>query len=341
MNKLVTVSVLVFYVLIIGHISLCQNKKQQIAILTFQKDSLKRLYQSDSTSLNNDLNQINSDYRLLSEKFESVQLLIKEKSNTIQTKSALIQSLNIQKMDIMKENNELKKNQNILKLKLDSLSNLISNTRNLLPLWHSNPNYLLQETINSYLTAKNSKLVSSISFLEADKLKFSFVIHEIKEDRFVNYDNQIAFGYKHYLKYYIGSFSDEIFTLEEQWEQSVGPSEFDDGIGHVDFQLTDIDQDGEYEVWYVNDSFEGISDVSPTLLTIYFYNASTINEYTASTCDGIMAREFFGLSSDYSISETEEFVAQNIAQLKTQIDESSIYFNFLSELVRKNSCGAP
>jgi len=301
-------------------------------------DKLNNKYAQQIGKLNENLvdsagkiSQLNNEINNNSIKIKE---LVTKKDNTIDS--------------ITKNNNQLINDYSKLKLISDSISNVIYNTHKLLPLWHSGPSYYTQDIINSYLTAKNSSLVYEVSVLAADKLIFSFVIRGEKEVRYYSHDhNQIISGYKQYLKYYIGSFSDEIFTLHQHWEQSVGPSDYDNGIAHVDFQLTDIDQDGEYEFWYVNDSFEGKSDVSPTDLTVYFYNASTLNKYTGIICDGIDADEYFHIYSDYEYSVSEymeafgDLGADNIAQLKTQIDESSIYFNFLSELVRKNSCGAP
>lgn len=327
--------------LIIACNSLGQNKKEQIAILNYQLDSVRKLKVSDSVQYTNTINTLNREYIILNDQYQESEKLVDSKSRTIREKKELIQSLNKEKIEIMRDNNVLRRNNNSLTILIDSLENFKS--LNLPNVWYSFPGYFPSEAYTKFFDSKNSEVVAAITYLQANSLKVAFAIYESKEDRFVDYENQISFGYKKYLKYFVGTFQDDRFILEKQWEQTVGPSMFDDHIEHVDVQITDLDDNGFYELWFVNNSYEGISDVSPTDLTIYTLTQGALIKSEASTCDGIQAREYFkknaGISSDES--GVSDFIENNLKNLKNPFDKNSLFFEYFKILVEKNSCGTP
>lgn len=329
--------------MIIACNSLGQNKKEQIAILNSQLDSVQKLHVSDSVQHTNTINTLHREYSILTAQYEKSEKLIDSKSRTIREKNELIQFLNKEKIEIMKENNGLRRKKNSLNILIDSLKNENSKSFKLPNVWYSIPGYLPSEAYSQFFDSKNSKVVASITYLQANSLKVAFAIYESKEDRFVDYNNQISFGYKQFLKYVVGTFKNDKFILEKQWEQTVGPSMFDDHIEHVDVQITDLDDNGAYELWFVNNSYEGISDVSPTDLTIYTLMQDDLIKSEASTCDGIQAHEYFGKNTGISTGDSgfNEFIDDNLKNLKNPFDKNSVFFEYLKILVEKNSCGAP
>ena len=327
--------------MIIACNSLGQNKKEQIAILNSQLDSVRKLYVSDSVQYTNTINTLNREYSILTVQYEESEKLIDSKSRTIREKNELIQSLNKEKIEIMKDNNGLRRNNNSLNIRIDSLEN--SKSLNLPSVWYSIPRYFPSEAYSQFFDSKNSELVAAITYLQANSLKVAFAIYESKEDRFVDYENQISFGYKKILKYVVGTYKNDKFILEKQWEQTVGPSMFDDHIEHVDVQITDLDDNGSYELWFVNNSYEGISDVSPTDLTVYTLMQDDLIKSEASTCDGIQAHAYFGKNTGIPTDESgfNEFIDDNLKNLKNPFDKNSVFYEYLKILVEKNSCGAP
>ena len=327
--------------MIIACNSLGQNKKEQIAILNYQLDSVRKLYVSDSVQYTNTINTLNREYSILTDQYQESEKLVDSKSRTIREKNELIQSLNKEKIEIMKDNNGLRRNNNSLNILIDSLEN--SKSLNLPSVWYSIPKYFPSEAYSQFFDSKNSEVVAAITYLQANSLKVAFAIYESKEDRFVDYENQISFGYKKFLKYVVGTFKNDRFILEKQWEQTVGPSMFDDHIEHVDVQITDLDNNGSYELWFVNNSYEGISDVSPTDLTIYTLMQDDLFKSDASTCDAIQAHEYFGKNTGISTGDYgfNEFIDDNLKNLKNPFDKNSVFFEYLKILVEKNSCGAP
>lgn len=111
--------------------SIAQSKKEQISILNFRIDSLKKEYVKDTTVLSHDVLKITKENNMLSEQLGKVKDQLKKKSNTITDKSNTIKSLNAKNMELMQDLKDMrteKKNlfaqQKALKLNLDSLQRL-------------------------------------------------------------------------------------------------------------------------------------------------------------------------------------------------------------------------
>ena len=117
----------VFLTLVIGLHSMAQSKKEQIAILTYRVDSLKREYLKDTTQLQNTIETMEREYTILSDQYDEAQELIKKKAATISEKTNTIKSVNNENMHLMEERKELQKKLNELELSFkdykDSLKN--------------------------------------------------------------------------------------------------------------------------------------------------------------------------------------------------------------------------
>ena len=117
----------VFLTIVIGFKSTAQSKKEQIAILTYRVDSLKREYLKDTTQLQSTIETIEREYTILSDQYDEAQELIKKKAATISEKTNTIKSVNNENMSLMEERKELQKKLNELELSFkeykDSLEN--------------------------------------------------------------------------------------------------------------------------------------------------------------------------------------------------------------------------
>ena len=117
----------VFLTLVIGLHSMAQSNKEQIAILTYRVDSLKREYLKETTHLQNTIETMEREYTILSDQYDEAQELIKKKAATISEKTNTIKSVNNENMHLMEERKELQKKLNELELSFkdykDSLKN--------------------------------------------------------------------------------------------------------------------------------------------------------------------------------------------------------------------------
>ena len=115
-----------FLTLVIGLHSMAQSKKEQIAILTYRVDSLKREYLKDTTQLQNTIETMEREYTILSDQYDEAQELIKKKSATISEKTNTIKSLNTQNMELMENLKQKIDSNNILTTQLKTIKNKIN-----------------------------------------------------------------------------------------------------------------------------------------------------------------------------------------------------------------------
>ncbi len=106
---------------------MAQSKKEQIAILTYRVDSLKREYLKDTTQLQNTIETMDREYTILSDQYDEAQELIKKKAATISEKANTIKSVNNENMRLMEERKELQKNLNEIELSFKKYTDSLEN----------------------------------------------------------------------------------------------------------------------------------------------------------------------------------------------------------------------
>jgi antitoxin component YwqK of YwqJK toxin-antitoxin module len=121
---------------------MAQSKKEQIAILTYRVDSLKREYLKDTTQLQSTIETIEREYTILSDQYDEAQELIKKKSATISEKTNTIKSLNTQNMELMENLKQKIDSNNILTTQLKTIKNKIGNKSRI----KYKPRYHINET---------------------------------------------------------------------------------------------------------------------------------------------------------------------------------------------------
>ena len=123
----------VFLTFVFSFNSIAQSKKEQIAILTFRLDSLKREYIKDTTYLSNTVETIDREYTIMSMQYEEAQELIKKKSATISEKTNTILSLNEKNLELMEDLKELRFSLNLMKFEMKTLDSTLNRMRSSTP----------------------------------------------------------------------------------------------------------------------------------------------------------------------------------------------------------------
>ena len=261
---------LLFTFILLSSVCLGQNKKEQIIALNKSIDSLQTVLKSMKSDYSDSLVYERSekskkalDNEKQQEKIEGLILQTKKLDNKISSLS--------------NENSVLKKEIEVLKTKQKELSatkirsfTLSKNANNTRLIDYFKKKLFkfpeIQDTDASWF-ASNSEL-HECSIWWQGNIAYALVI--VKDKKMVSADFDDGLFPEISLNYYILKYSNGTFEKEYNWSKTVNACPVDWDNKNIDFQITDLNNDGKFEIWCVNESYcKG--DVSPNTLNIYMY----------------------------------------------------------------------
>jgi hypothetical protein len=301
-----------------------QNKKEQIEALNFSVDSLKtvlttvRLTYSDSLEKER---KISSQQKLLINEQQ------KEKENT------MLELTNYKAQISVLTNEEvlLKKEIEDFKTKLYALNNSEIQSCNV---YKNDISSFLLDYFKSTLLKNPDSEMSECQMWWQGNVPYALVITKDVKQLKAEFDDEMYPEIS--LNYYILKYSNGKFEKEYNWREKVNVCPVDSDNKNIDFRITDLNRDGQYEIWTVNENYcKG--DVSPNNLNIYMYEKSKL--YSMKSVTNIPSMEI----TDTEIKEWMKGGDTNfsINQFDVQFESiSQQYKDFAIKIRNENILGA-
>jgi hypothetical protein len=252
------------------NIGFSQNKKEQIEALNYSIDSLKTVLKS-----------MNSNYSdsLVFERSEKSKKTLENEKQQKKTEDLMLHSKNLdsQISSLSDANSVLKKEIEELKIKQKELSTA------------EIPSFVLYKNkVNNYLVEHYKKEL--FKFTEVEKVKdpwknsnselyecriwwqgdIAYALVIVKDTKMVTAEFDDGLFPEMSLNYYILKYSNGKFEKEYSWCETVNVCPVDSDNNNIDFQITDLNNDGKFETWCVNENY-CLGGVDPTNLNIYMY----------------------------------------------------------------------
>lgn len=254
-----------------------QNKKEQIEALNFSIDSLKNVLSTARLTFSDSLNK---------ERTTSSQqkLVIDQQQKEIELATLQSKNLNSQLNDLTKEEVLLKKEIEVLKIKQQELNKteiqsftLIKNNSHPFLIDHFKKTlfkYPELKTNNLDIIKSNSKLTECEIWWQGDNAYAFVVVKDVNMVKTEIYD-EIGIYPEISLNYYVLKYNSGQFEKEYSWCEKVDVCPVDEDNNNINFQITDLNKDGKFEIWSVNENY-CMGGVDPKNLNIYMYENGAV-----------------------------------------------------------------
>ncbi len=333
-----TLTIFIFFVSLFTY---SQSKKEQIEILTSRVDSLNQIIGLERGSNVNKLNELN----LLTIKLESQ---ITDLTNNLAKLNAELKESKVYNQNNKKEIDELKI---LIDKKSDSIRLISEATKNGNQKVSFSVDFIFSENIitqfnkialkypslnskdKKYFETNNSNLLISKLYFEDNKLNALLIS---KDRNYVTEGNEK--NPQEILNFFIVDCqSPNSMKVIHKWssETSVCPVDLDNDI--LDVQFTDLDNDGNVEVWIVNEKY-CIGGVDFTDLLVFKYE-----EREHCTLES-MTNQHFIIDSETNSTMDDSFIRGSYEKEPLIFDicfsnSDSIFLNFAKHLREKNIYG--
>lgn len=257
--------------------SFSQNKKEQIEALNFRIDSLNNVLLTSRITFSDSLEKERT-------KISQQKLVIDQQQKEIELKTLQSKNLTSQINDLTKEEALLKEEIEDLKIKQQELNKteiqsftLVKNNSHLFLIDHFKKTlfkYPELKTNNLDIKKSNSELTECEIWWQGD-IAYAFVaVKDINMVKTELYD-EIGIYPEISLNYYVLKYNDGQFEKEYSWCAKVDVCPVDEDNNNINFQITDLNKDGKFEIWCVNENYcKG--DVSPNNIIVYMYEKSSL-----------------------------------------------------------------
>ena len=289
-NKITMKHIILIAFILFNYLINAQSKKEQIEILNIRIDSLKEVLKNEQKVNLDKLNEIS----VLTEKVQSLQQ-IREKDITEIEKLTRTNKKLEEKIGVLdSELTELKLNQERFQIKLPFSAVYIDNVKShfLQPIIETLYKYPEKTSIpqNLWDTKPTSELKEVYSW-ERDGLTYLFII--IVNNKAVPNPSQYSgegdiaqYGTQIIFNNFLLKIIESEYIVVNSWESPLETcfvSLESDIIGkNIDFQLTDIDNDSNFEIWYVIESICSLG-IEPSKLDIFLINNSKLYKMESVT----------------------------------------------------------
>lgn len=265
-----------------------QNKKEQIEALNFSIDSLKNVLSTARLTFSDSLDK---------ERTNSSQqkTVIDQQQKEIELATLQSKNLNSQLNDLTKEEVLLKKEIEDLKIKQQELNKteiqsftLIKNSSHLFLIDHFKKTLFKYPEIkprsdyksNSEFFTSKSELTECEIWWQDNDAYALVVVREIRYIKEADWNDEI--GTEISLNYYVLKYNNGQFEKEYSWCEKVDVCPVDEDNNNINFQITDLNKDGKFEVWCVNENY-CMGGVDPKNLNIYMYENGAVYEMKSVT----------------------------------------------------------
>ena len=273
MNKIIAY----FFFTIITFSTFSQNKKEQIEALNFRLDSLHNILTTSKISFSDSL---------FTERFNSKQqrLIIEQQKTEMELQMLQAKNLNAQldsltnevsalknKIEELKNNQEVFFNTQIQHFTLfkdcsynydsDFYTSMIKNCKK---------RFLKYPEINyghRFNVPSHSELTEFDIWWQSD-IAYALII--VKDVRMVVYGEENETAPEISLNYYILKYNNNQFEKEYSWQKIVDVCHVDSENNNLNFQITDLNKDGKFETWCVNENY-CVGGIHPSHLFVYMY----------------------------------------------------------------------
>ncbi len=254
-----------------------QSKKEQIEALDFRIDSLHYILTTSKISFSDSL---------FTERFNSKKqrLIIEQQKTEMELQILQAKNLNAQldsltnevsalknKLEELKNNQEVFFNTQIQYFTLfkdcsfnydsEFYTSMIKNCKK---------RFLKYPEINSDLNfnvPSHSELTEFNIWWQGD-IAYALII--VKDVRMVVYGEENETAPEISLNYYILKYNNNQFEKEYSWQKIVGVCIQDSENKNLNFQITDLNKDGKFETWCVNENY-CVGGIHPSHLFVYMY----------------------------------------------------------------------
>jgi hypothetical protein len=310
-----------------------QSKKEQIELLNLRIDSLRRVLNINHLSYQDTLSLVRNGNKNLTSEIHGLTTKMNELNHTID-------ALHDQKRGLSDTNDKLKHELEELSKKQQS-SQLVDTRMT-----------FKSEIYNPFIEFAKTKLFKHKEFIaKTDMLKPYSQLHEcrlwskgndvyslviIKEFSRITEDVSNEFLPEISLCYYILKYTNNKILIDFSWSEIVTSCPVDSDNNNIDFQLTDLNADGNLEVWCVNENYcKGGMD--PNNLNVYLYENQKIH---------LMKSVTNMPSMEITDKEIREWISDGVSMYSINQFDSNFqklpiqYRDFAEQLRKRNILGS-
>jgi len=256
--------------------SFSQNKKEQIEALNFRIDSLNNVLLTSRITFSDSLEKERT-------KISQQKLVIDQQQKEIELKTLQSKNLSSQINDLTKEVLLLKEEIEDLKIKQQELNKteiqfftLVTNNFHLFLIDHFKKTlfkYPELKTDNLDIKKSHSELTECEIWWQDNDAYALVVVREIRYIKDPEWDDET--GTEISLNYYVLKYTNGKFEKEYTWCSKVDLCHVDSENKNINFQITDLNKDGNFEIWCVNENYcKG--GVDPNNIIVYMYEKSSL-----------------------------------------------------------------
>ena len=269
MKKLTILSTFVLFV----YTGFTQSKKEQIELLNFRIDSLRTILNSNQLSYQDSLALVRNANKSLTSEILTLTTKMNELNRTIDALNDEKRALSTAHAKLKHELEELSKKQQ-LSQSMDSRLTYKSEIQNAFIEFARTKLFKQKEFIAKTAMIKPYSQLHECSVWSKGSDVYSLVIVKEYENRRGDASDELLPEIS--LNYYILKYTNDKILIEFKWSEIVTSCPVDSDNNNIDFQLTDLNSDGNVEVWCVNENYcKGGMD--PNNLNVYLYENQQIN----------------------------------------------------------------